>query len=226
MVYMASRHTLSDDQHEYLTSQDSKVPNPSEQRRRISEKVDQIFSTLGIILDSNSIDQSFKDKLFTPDKVSYFIDSLTLYNPENTIVQESNKQKIIIDMLHKVLAYLQSRYKETAFISKEIDKFRDLAKDLEARTRMEETEAEASIMYKTRKLSTPPLVYAEKDFWVALCMFCFSYSSLGKDEKDSIKKVRHAKNCSFHKEMRRLGKKEKDRIYAQFFKTFPPRDKS
>ncbi len=225
MAYMKSHHLLSNDQYEYLTSQTNDVPNPSEQRRRISEKVEQIFSTLQIILDSNKIDQVFKDKLFDPSKVSFFIESLTYYDPENTVAQESNKQKIIIDLMWKVLSYFQLRYKETKFISKEINRFYDLAKDLEDLARSEEDEAEATIMYKTRKLSTPPLVYPEKDFWVAECIFCFSYSSRGKDKEDSIKKIRHARNCSFHKEMKRLGKKEKERVYTQFLKIFPPKDK-
>jgi len=221
---MKSQHLLSNDQHEYLTSQDSQAPNPSEQRRRISEKVDQIFKTLEIILRSNNIDQVFKDKIFIPHKVSYFIDSLTRYDPENTILQESNKQKIIIDLMGKVLLYFKSRYKETKFISKEMERFEELASDLQELTRREEMDTEAMTMYKTRKLGTPPLVFAVKDFWVAECIFCFSYTLLGKDEEDSIKKIRHARNCSFHKEMKRLGKKEKDRVYLQFFRTFPPRD--
>jgi len=223
---MKSHHLLSNDQYEYLTSQTNDVTNPSEQRRRISEKMEQIFSTQEIILNSNKIDQVFKDKLFDPNKVSYFIDSLTRYDHENTVLQESNKQKIIIDLMWKVLSYFQSRYKETKFISKEINRFYDLAKDLEELTRSEEDEAEATIMYKTRKLPTPPLVYPEKDYWVAECIFCFSYSSLGKNKEDSIKKIRHARNCSFHKEMKRLGKKEKERVYAQFLRIFPPRDKA
>ena len=79
-------------------------------------------------------------------------------------------------------------------------------------------------MYKIRKLPTPPLIYPEKDYWVSQCIFCFSYSTLGADKEDSIKKIRHAKKCAFHKEMKRLGRKEKDRVYLQFFRTFPPRD--
>jgi len=134
IVYMKSHHLLSNDQYEYLTSQTNDVTNPSEQRRRISEKMEQIFSTQEIILNSNKIDQVFKDKLFDPNKVSYFIDSLTRYDHENTVLQESNKQKIIIDLMWKVLSYFQSRYKETKFISKEINRFYDLAKDLEELT--------------------------------------------------------------------------------------------
>ena len=67
---MKSHHLLSNDQYQYLTSQTDEVPNPSEQRSRISEKVEQIFSTLQIILNSNKIDQGFKDKLFDPSKVN------------------------------------------------------------------------------------------------------------------------------------------------------------
>jgi len=222
---MKSHHLLSNDQYEYLTSQTNDVPNPSEQRRRISEKVEQIFNTLKIIVISNKIEQEFKDKIFDPNKISYFIESLTFYDPQSTVAQESNKQKIIVDLMWKVLTYFQSRYKETKFISKEIARFHDLAKDLEEFAQREEDETEATIMYKTRKLSTPPLVYPEKDYWVAECIFCFSYSSLGKDKEDSIKKIRHARNCSFHKEMKRLGKKDKERVYTQFLKIFPPKDK-
>ncbi len=221
---MKSHHLLSNDQYEYLTSQTNDVPNPSEQRRRISEKVEQIFNTLKIIVISNKIEQEFKDKIFDPNKISYFIESLTFYDPESTVAQESNKQKIIVDLMWKVLTYFQSRYKETKFISKEIARFHDLAKDLEELAQREEDETEATIMYKTRKLPLPPLVYPKKDFWVSKCIYCFAYSSLGKNKEDSIKRIRHSRNCSFHKEMKRLGKKEKERVDTQFIVTLPPKD--
>ena len=223
---MISHHLLSNDQFQYLTSQNSKISNPSEQRKRISEKVDQIFETLKIILKSKNITQEFKDNLFVPHKISYFINSLTQYDSENTNAQESNKQQIIIDLMQKVMAYYQSRYKETRFISRRMNEINELAQDLEDLSREDQREDEATIMYKTRRLSTPPLLTQEKYDWTALCMFCFSYSSMGKKKDDSIKHIRHAKNCSFHREWKRFSKKDKERVLEQFFKTIPPKNKT
>jgi len=223
---MVSHHLLSKEQFEYLTSQKAKSSNPSQHRKRISEKVDKIFSTMKIILNSKNIDQELKDEMFIPSQISLFINSLTQYDPENTNAQESNKQQIIIDLMHKVMAYYQSRYKETRFISKRMNEINELAQDLEDLAREDQREDEATIMYKTRRLSTPPLLTQEKYDWTALCMFCFSYSSMGKKKDDSIKHIRHAKNCSFHKEWKRFSKNDKERVLEQFFKTIPPKNKT
>jgi len=222
---MTSHELLSNDQYRYLTSQDSDITNPSEQRKRISKKVDQIFTTLQIILNSNSLEQDFKDEIFIPSKINYFISSLTTYDPENTIAEESNKLQISIDLMSKSLTYFKSRYKETKFISKEIDRFYELAEDLQDLALRQETETGGELLHKTRKSLVPPLIWPEKDFWVSQCIACFRYSNLGKDKEDSIKKIRHAKHCPFHKEMKLSGKNEKERIYEQFFKTHSPRDK-
>ena len=222
---MESQDLLSNAQHLYLTSQDSEITNLSEQKKRIAEKVDQIFKTMQIILDTKKFDQEFKDSLFTPQKVAVFIDRLTQYDPESTTAQESNKQTIIIDLMEKSLLYFQSRYKEV-FIKKEIKIFEQFAKDIIEFTKSEIDESEAQKMYKTRKSLTPPLLYPTKDTWTALCLQCHSYTTLGKNKNDSIKRIRHTKNCSYHKENKRLGKIDKERITIQFFKIIPPAKKN
>ena len=87
---MESLDLLSNAQREYLTSQNSEITNLSEQKKRISEKVDQIFNTMQIILDSKNIEQEFKDSIFTPQRVAVFIDRLTHYDPESTTKQENH----------------------------------------------------------------------------------------------------------------------------------------
>lgn len=222
---MESLDLLSNAQREYLTSQNSEITNLSEQKKRIAEKVDQIFKTMQIILKSKNIEQEFKDSLFTPSKVAVFIDRLTQYDPESTTAQESNKQTIIIDLMEKSLSYFQSRYKEV-FIKKEIKIFEQFAKDIVELTESKIDEAEAQELYKTRKTLLPPLLYPARDTWTTLCIQCLSYTTLGKDKDDSIKRVRHTKNCSYYKENKRLWKEDKERIYNQYFKIIPPAKKN
>jgi len=223
---MVSHDMLSVAQRSYLTSQNKKITNLPEQRIRIIEKVERIFNTMKIILESKNIDQEFKDTLFDPQQISTFINRLTEYDSESTMEQESNKQAIIIDLMNQSLSYFQSRYNEIKFIKKEITNFQQFGKDIIEFTENKINETEAQKMYKTRKSLIPPLLYPTKDTWTTLCMSCHSYSTLGKDKDDSIKRIRHTKNCSYHKENKRLGKEDKKRIYIQFFKTTPPKKKN
>jgi len=206
---MVSQHLLSKEQFEYFTSQKGTITNLSENKRRIAEKVEQALNTMKIILDSKKIDQQLKDEMFTPSKVSYFISSLTQHNPDNTNAQEVNKQVIILDLIQKVFSYYQSRYKDDKFKIKEIMKFQQLAQDLKEIAENEKREDEA----------------IQENDWTALCMQCFSYSLLGKKEADAIRHIRHAVNCSFHKEWNRFSKTDRKRVINQFFKTTKPQKK-
>jgi len=216
---------LSNAQRLYLTSQDSEITNLSEQKKRIAEKVDQIFKTMQIILESKNLDQEFKDSLFTPQKVAIFIDRLTTYDPESTATQESNKQKIIIDLMNQSLTYFQSRYKEV-FIKKEIKIFEQFATDIVELTESKIAETKAQELYKTRKSLMPPLLYPTRDTWTAMCDECHSYTTLGKNEDDAMIRVRHSKNCSIHKEKKLLGKDETERIKIQYYKITAPKKKN
>ena len=222
---MESRGLLSKEQFEYYTSQKDTIANLSENNKRIAEKVEDCFTTMKIILDSEKFSQEQKDDMFKPTKISLFMDKLTYHNPENTNAQEVFHQQIIIDLIQKVFNYYQSRYKNQKFIIKQIMKFRELASDIRETAEDEKREDEASIMYKTRKLPTPPLIVIQENDWTALCMQCFSYSLLGKKEADAIRHIRHAVNCSFHKEWNRFSKKDRQRVINQFFKTTKPQKK-
>jgi len=156
---MISRGLLSKEQFEYYSSQKDTITNLSENNKRIAVTVEKIFDTLPIILDSKKIDQELKDKMFNPSKVSLFINHLTQNNPENTNAQEVNKQEIILDLIQKVFSYYQSRYKDEKFVIKEIMKFQQLAQDLKEVAENEKREDEASIMYKTRKMPYPPILF-------------------------------------------------------------------
>jgi len=222
---MVSQDMLADAQRDYLTSQNSKITNVSEQRNRITEKVDKIFNTLRIIINSEIIDQEFKDKLFTTQKVTAFIDNLTQYDAESTATQEKNKQAIIIDLMNQSLTYFQSRYKEV-FIKKEIKNFEQFAKDIVELTESKIAETRAQELYKTRKSLMPPLLYPARDTWTAMCDECHAYTTLGKNEDDAMKRVRHSKNCSIHKEKKLLGEDETERIKIQYYKITPPKKKN
>ncbi|MCH8821857.1 hypothetical protein IID23_05065 [Patescibacteria group bacterium] len=154
------------------------------------------------------------------------ISSLTRHDPKNRNIQEINKQEIILHLIEPVLAYYRSRYKNQKIIIKEIEKFQTLAIDLKETAESEKEEDEATIMYRTRQLPTPPLIQIQMNDWTALCMHCFSYSLLGKKEIEAIKNIRHATNCSFYKEWTRFSKKDTKRVIEQFFKTTKPTKKA
>ena len=219
---MVSHHMLSKEEFSYISSQKPQNSNSSQHRKRIAEKVEKIFKTLRIIQDSKNLTQEYKDELFNPTEISHFINSLTEHNPDNTNAQEINKQEIIVDLIQKVWSYYSSRYSGHKVIIKEIDKFKELAQDLKEVAENEKREDEASIMYKTRKMPYPPVLFPERDNWTALCMQCYSYSTIGNNDSESIKHIRHAKNCSFHKEWKRFARKDRERVIQQFFKIIPP----
>ena len=221
---MASHHLLSDVQYQYITSQKGfKVKNPSGERIRMASKVKKMFKTMKMILDSKTLSQDFKDSMFKPLEVSVFIDSLTRHNPQNHIMDEVNKQTIILHMIEQVLAYYRSRYQDDKILIKEIMKFQELAQDLQERAKKEKQDNEASMMYKIRgKMPYPPVVYREMHYHTALCKQCFKYSLLGSTKEDAIKKIRHVKYCSLKIEWKRLGKIDKERVITQFFETQKP----
>ena len=221
-IHMISHHSLSPEQFEYFTSQKDEIVNLSQQKKRVLEKVDESLNTLKIILDSKRISQEDKDEAFDPSKISYLINSLTQHNSENTNAQEVNKQKIILDLIQKVMSYYESRYKDQKFIIKEIRKFHTLAQELQEIADDDRRKEEASIMYKTRsKMPYPPLLFPEKDNWTALCIWCHQWSAIG-NKHEAIKHIRHTKNCSWHKEWKRFHKTDTVRVIEQFIKLTPP----
>jgi len=215
---------LSKEEFSYISSQKPQNSNSSQHRKRIAEKVEKIFKTLRIIQDSKNLTQEYKDELFNPTEISHFINSLTEHNPDNTNAQEINKQEIILDLIQKIFAYYQSRYKNQPILIKEIMKFSQLASDIKETAENERSEDEASIMYRTRgKMPNPPLLMPEQDNWTALCIFCLQYSAIGT-KHEAIKHIRHTKNCTWHKEWKRFAKTDKVRVIEQYIKLIPPKN--
>jgi len=220
-----SQHKLSDKQYDFLTSQNSEIKGLSEQKARIVEKADKMMNTLRIILNSKYIDQEVKDQIFPKHRVTSLINNLTRYDPENTALQESNKQAIVLDLMDQCLRYFQDRYKEV-FIKNVIKTFEQFSTDITDFTQSQIEETRAQELFKKRESLTPPLLFPRKDYWTAMCDECFRHSDLGKNEDDAIKRVNHRKGCSIHKEKKRLGKDVgvgfKERIKIQYYKITPP----
>ena len=208
---------LSDKQYDLLSSQDSEIKGISEQKSRIIEKADKMMNTLRIILRSNNIDQELKEEIFSKHKITSLINNLIQYDHESTALQESNKQAIVIDLMDQALRYFQDRYKEV-FIKKEIKNFEEFAKDITEFTEKQIAETKAQELFKTRQSLQPPLLYPSKDMWKTICLECHKYTELGKNEDDSIKRIRHTKNCSIHKEKKRLGKMKKNELRFNIIK--------
>jgi len=222
---MKSHHLLSNDQHEYLTSQNSEIPNPSEQRRRIAEKVEQAFKTFDMILTSQYVSQEFKDGLFEEAKVKNFLDNFTRFDKENLPSDETNKQAICKMMVTKGLEYFKSRYKKMQMIEKNIEQATSLLNVINFLSQEEVYDEEVLKMYKARSRSVrPQLLVAEKDFWMVECKHCYNYSSNAKTEKEAIKNLKHTKYCLYTIDMKKFGGTQRDALIQRYIIKYPPRD--
>lgn len=218
-----SHDMLSPNEYKLLTSQNSKIKGISEYKSRIIEKADDWINCLRIIARSETVDQEFKDKVFSKDNFTGMINNLIQYDDDSTAIQESNKQAITLNLMEQCLRYFQDRYKEV-FIKKEIKTFEQFAKDITEFTEKQEKETRAQELFKTRQSLTPPLQYpSESNEWKITCLECYKMYDYGKNEDDVIKKIRHTKNCSIHAEKKRLGKDGKERIKWNYYRIIPPK---
>jgi len=223
---MKSRHLLSNDQYEYITSQNSKIPNPSEQRSRISEKVEQALNTFDIILTSQYVSQEYKDELFEDTRMRNFLSNFARYDNQNLPSEESNKQSICKTMVSMGLDYFKSRYKKMKMVEKNIEQATSVLSLMSFLSQEEVYDEEVLKMYKARSRSVrPQLLVAEKDFWMVECKHCYNYSSNAKTEKEAIRNLKHTKHCLYTIDMKKHGGTQRDSIIQQYIVRYPPRDK-
>ena len=216
---------LSNAQRDYITSQ-TEISNPSEQRKRISEKIDQCFNTFDVILTSQTPSQSFVDELFNDNRIHGFHTMLVRYDHENMLADEANKQRIARDMIQLGFAYFRDRYREVSHLKKQIDDIQSLLQELDFLSEQQIAEKENMELYRARvRAMDPPNIVPEKDFWIAECIYCYAYSlGLSKNENDAIKNIRHRKGCKYPKAKRRFGGRHDELLTWQYIRTFPPRD--
>jgi len=216
---------LSNDEYYYISSQTSKLPpnfNKSQMRKRIKEKVEKTYKTLEAIYISNELDQNYKDDLFSHEKMKRFAEVFTIYDKSNPI---SNEQSIARALVEAGFNYYKQRYEPINFIENEIEKIEGLLRVLEFQAQEEERESEGMKMYRLRsKNKKPPIIFAEKDFWIAYCIHCYAISlPHNKTKKEAIKNIRHEKGCLFLTDLK-AGRKNKEITKEQYLRIFPPRD--
>jgi len=222
---MKSRHLLSNDQYEYITSQNSKIPNPSEQRSRISKKVEQALNTFDIILTSQYVSQEYKDELFEETRIRNFLSNFARYDNQNLLSEESNKQTICKTMVSMGLDYFKSRYKKMKMVEKNIEQATSVLSLMSLLSQEQVYDEEVMKMYKARSRSVrPQLLVAEKDFWMVECKHCYNYSSNAKTEKEAIRNLKHTKHCLYTIDMKKHGGTQRDSIIQQYIVRYPPRD--
>ena len=224
-----SHQMLSDNEYKVLTSQNREIKGISEYKSRIIEKADDWINCLRIIARSQTVDQEFKDKVFSKDNFTGMINNLIQYDDESTAIQESNKQAITLKLMEQCLRYFNDRYQEV-FIKKVIKEFEQFEKDITDFTEKQIQETRAQELFKTRQSLQPPLQYpSEINEWKITCLECHKLYDYGKNEDDAIKKIHHTKNCSIHAEKKRLSKngrldtKGKERIKWIYYRIIPPK---
>jgi len=224
---MESRHLLSPNQYLYLISQTDQLSsgfNKSQDLSRISKIVNRCFNTFDIILKSKEISQDFKDKLFDSVKVNDFFRSLTKYDETNSMKDELNKQEIVRSVMNIGAKYYQEKYKPTKFISKEIEKILDLLSELDSIAKQQSDQNEALELYRLRKkMKSPPDVRQKDTYWTSMCMHCYAYTTGPcHNEDEAMRGLQHEKGCSYHKEIKVVGKKNKDKVIKRYLKIIPP----
>jgi len=224
---MRSQHLLSNDQYQYLTSQ-TDISNPSEQRGRIEEKVNQAFATFDIIWYSEIITQDYKDELFSIEKLTNFLDNFTRFDNQNSVLEEANKQEISKMMVEKGLSYFQGRYKGMEMIKDNLKQANSLLNAITFLTSSEIAEKGDMEFYRSRKRSIEPqLIVAEKDFWLAECKFCFNVSIPHANTKHgAINNLKHTKACRYKKMKKLRGSRDIDDIVQRYIITYPPSEKA
>jgi len=111
-------------------------------------------------------------------------------------------------------------------IKKQIEDINSLLSELDFLADAESYESDAMEMYRARKnVIKPPQIVPQKDFWSAECIFCFSYGTGGKSEKDAIGRIRHSKHCMYPKDVKKFHGKHKDMEVWRYIRSIPPRDK-
>jgi len=224
---MISQDLLSNDQRKVITSQTEKIPNPSEQRRRITEKVEQAFNTFDLILKSPIVPQKYKDELFEESKVRTFLSNFAGYDNQNLPSEEANKQRISKLMISMGLDYFKSRYKKMKLIAKNVEEATSILEAIDFISQETIYDDDIMKMYKTRSRSVrPQLIFAQKDFWVAECKHCYNTTQNAKTEKEAIRNLKHTKHCLYTIDMKRQGGTHRDTINQQYIITYPPRDKA
>jgi len=223
-----SQHLLSNGEYQYITSQKrDDFPNPSELRKRIKLKVSQAFGTFDMILTSEILAEDEKSKFFEFDEIHRFLDNWSTWDWENLPSEENFKQSIVIGMIRRGLYYFQHRCNEVVFLKKEIERIEEFLISIDYFAKGQETETEAMQMYYARrKMKRPPQLTPMKDYWMAECMACYSYSAgNNKTEKDAIREIRHSKHCLYVQDIKNRKGKDRSMEDWRYIRTIPPRDK-
>ncbi len=222
---MESHQLLSSEQYSYITSQ-TEISNPSEQKKRISKKIDQAFKTFEIILKSKNLPQNFINEVFESDKIRLFLDRLMRYDGEDSFAEDDNKQTIAREMIRSGFSYFQSKYEKTNYLSSEIEKINNLLTEIDSFSQTEKYHSEIMEMYTARSRAiTPPIIVPSKDHWNAVCIFCFAYAlGVNKTEKEAIKNISHRKGCMCPKDVKKSSSRNKDKEILRYIKIIPPLD--
>ena len=222
---MESQHLLSSEQYSYISSQ-TEISNPSEQRKRISKKIDQAFKTFEIIITSKDPPPNFVNEIFESNKIRQFLDLLTRYEVEDSFSEDDNKQAIAREMISNGFAYFQRKYEKTNYIKNEIERINTLLIELDSFSQAEKYRSESMEMYKARSRAiTPPQIVPSKDYWNAECIYCFRFSlGINKTEKEAIKNLKHSKGCMYLKDIKKVSSQNKDMENWRYIRTIPPRD--
>jgi len=222
---MISQDLLSNDQRKVITSQTEEIPNPSEQRKRIAEKVEHAFNLFDLILKSPIVSQKYKDDQFEESKVRTFLSNFARYDNQNLPSEEANKQRICKLMVSMGLDYFKSRYKKMQLIAKNVDQATSLLNAIDLISQETMYDDDVMKMYKARSRSVrPQLIIAQKDFWGAECKHCYNTSQNAKTEKEAIRNLKHTKHCLYTIDMKRQGGTHRDTINQQYIIIYPPRD--
>ena len=108
-----------------------------------------------------------------------------------------NKLSITHEMLHLAFKFYEARFEKTKFLKSKMQELDTLIYELNKFSNEKQERAQNIRMYETRgRWKFPPEIELD-EFWHAVCMICWHYSS-GKTKPEAIKKIEHHKFCQFN----------------------------
>ena len=183
----------------YLTGKEYKKDQLITNKKRTIKNVSDDIETFKYLLQSERLDQAYKNILFPSGMIDSLFQSFQFYDINNTEYEEQNKLMVAIDWIERGLSYLQNRYHEAILINQQIDDFKNLMTTLRMVSATKAEDQKAIEFYKMRhRMTLPPNLTPDETNYVALCRVCWAYS-VQNEKKKAISKIPHRKQCLYDK---------------------------
>jgi len=183
----------------FLTDKEYKKDQLYTNKKRTVKFIHDEFETFKYLLQSEKLDQEYKNLMFPSTIIDSLFQSFQYYDIGNTEYEEQNKLNIANDGIKRGLSYLQIRYGETTLIYQQIEDFKKLMSTLRYVSETKAEDQRAVEFYKMRhRMLLPPTIRQHERHYTVMCRICWGYYSGEKKDK-TISQIHHRKKCPYDK---------------------------